>query len=64
MKTDRKNDRAIADLISTVAEQYHKSIEEEARPIKQTRLEIIRKLELITQSIKSLMKSDQKELPL
>jgi hypothetical protein len=62
MKMDKLEDRAIAELISAVAEQYHSSIEEGSQPIKQIRLEIIRKLELIRQSIKGLMKDNQKKL--
>ena len=57
-----QDDRNIADLISTVALQYQKQIGDETIPRNKTRMEIVRKLELISQSIKGLMKSNQVEL--
>jgi len=57
-----ENDRSIADLLATVAGQYRKQIADETNPTNQTRLQTIRKLELIVQSIKGLMKYEQEEL--
>ncbi len=57
-----RNDVDIADLIAAVARQYRKRVREpELRP-NDVRLEIVRKLDLIRQSIKGLMKFKQKEL--
>ena len=53
------NDNALADLLSTVAGQYRKQIADETLPKNRTRLEIIRRLELISQSIKGLMTYEQ-----
>ncbi|BBO71874.1 hypothetical protein DSCA_58040 [Desulfosarcina alkanivorans] len=57
-----EDDHAIADLLSTVAGQYRKQIADETLPKNKTRLEIIRRLALISQSIKGLMKLDQESL--
>jgi len=57
-----QNDRNIAELISSVALQYHKDIGDETISKNKTRMEVIRKLDLIAQSIKGLMKGDQVEL--
>ena len=57
-----EDDRAIADLLTTVASQYRKQIAEDTLPRNRTRLEIIRRLELISQSIKGLMRYDQEAL--
>jgi hypothetical protein len=57
------DDQAIANLLSMVAVQYQKQAGNALVPINQTRFEIIRKLELITQSIKGLMKYGQAALP-
>ena len=54
-----QDDHAIADLLSTVAMQYRMQIANKTLPKNQTRLEIIRRLELISQSIKGLMKYQQ-----
>ena len=54
-----QDDHAIADLLSTVARQYRKQIADDSLPKNKTRLEIIRRLELISQSIKGLMKYEQ-----
>ena len=56
------DDRSIADLLATVAGQYRKQITDETLPANQTRLETIRRLELIVQSIKGLMKHEQETL--
>jgi len=57
-----EDDRSIAELLTTVAGQYRKQIADETLPTNQTRLQTIRKLELIVQSIKGLMKYEQEEL--
>ena len=57
-----EDDRSIADLMATVAGQYRKRIADDTLPKNQTRLQTIRKLELIVQSIKGLMKYEQEEL--
>ena len=54
-----KDDNAIADLMATVAAQYRKQISDPTLHANQTRLEIIRRLDLIKQSIKGLMKYEQ-----
>ena len=57
-----EDDHSIADLLSTVARQYRKQIADSTLSRNKTRLEIIRRLELITQSIKGLMKHHQKKM--
>ena len=57
-----KDDHAIADLLSTVAGNNRDYISDETLPKNKTRLEIIRRLELIAQSIKGLMKYEQEGL--
>ena len=57
-----QDDDAIADLLSTLARQYRKQIADQTLPKNKTRLEIIRRLDLIAQSIKGLMKYKQKGL--
>ena len=57
-----KEDQTIAELLSTVAKQYRKQIADDTLPKNKTRLEIIRRLELISQSIKGLMKYEQEGL--
>jgi hypothetical protein len=57
-----QDDLAIADLMSAVAGQYRKQIADDTLPPNQTRLEIIRRLELISQSIKGLMTYEQDAL--
>mgnify|MGYP001816361286 FL=1 len=57
-----QDDHAIADLLSTLARQYRKQIADQTLPKNKTRLEIIRRLDLIAQSIKGLMKYKQKGL--
>jgi hypothetical protein len=46
-----EDDRSIADPPVTIAEQHRQQIADKTLPDNQTRLEIIRKLELITQSV-------------
>ena len=57
-----KEDQTIADLLSTVSKQYRKQIADDTLPKNKTRLEIVRRLELISQSIKGLMKYEQEGL--
>lgn len=56
-----EDDRSIADLLSTVAGQYRKLIADDTLSKNNTRLDIIRRLELISQSIKGLMKHEQEQ---
>jgi len=57
-----EEDLAIANLLASVAARYRKQAQEPDGSINRTRLETIRKLELITQSIKGLMRYDQEAL--
>ncbi len=57
-----QDDDAIADLLSTLARQYRKQIADQTLPKNKTRLEIIRRLELIAQSIKGLIKHRQQTI--
>ncbi|WP_372683261.1 hypothetical protein [Desulfosarcina sp.] len=52
----------MADLLSTLARQYHKQISDQTLPKNKTRLEILRRLELIAQSIKGLMTHPQEKI--
>ena len=57
-----ENDEALANLIGALAEQYRKQVQEEAMPKNDIRLEVIRKLILIADSIKGLMKPRQLDM--
>ena len=57
-----EDDQSIADLLSTLAGQYQKQIADDTLAKNKTRLEIIRRLDLISQSIKGLMKYEQEGL--
>ena len=57
-----EDDRSIADLLAAVAMQYRKQIADDTLPKNKTRLETLRRLELISQSIKGLMKYEQDAL--
>ena len=57
-----ENDEALANLMGALAEQYRKQIEEQAVPKNDVRLDVVRKLILIADSIKGLMKPRQKEM--
>lgn len=59
-----ENDEALANLIGALAEQYRKQILEQAMPKNDVRLDVIRKLILIADSIKGLMKSRQLDIEL
>jgi hypothetical protein len=57
-----EDDYTIADLLSTLADQYRRQITGSTRADNRIRLEMVRRLALISQSIKGLMKSDQNEI--
>lgn len=57
-----ENDRSIAQLMAVVAGQYRRQIDDPTLSKNTTRLETIRRLELIVQSIKGLMKHEQETL--
>jgi hypothetical protein len=57
-----ENDQSIADLMSMIARHYQTQITDPDIPKNKTRQEVIRKLELISQSIKGLMKHEQETL--
>ena len=59
-----ENDEVIAGLIGALAEQYRKQVHDREIPPNDVRLEIIRKLLLIADSIKGLMKSRQRNMNL
>ena len=56
-----EDDRSLADLLATVAGQYRRQITDDTLPRNQTRLQTIRRLELIVQSIKGLMRYEQEK---
>ena len=57
-----EDDQSIANLMSMVARHYQMQITDPGIPKNKTRLDVIRKLELISQSIKGLMKHEQGSL--
>lgn len=57
-----ETDEEIANLIGALAEQYRKQVGDQELPANDVRLEIIRKLILIADSIKGLMKSKSRQL--
>ena len=57
-----ENDEALASLMGALAEQYRKQITEQAVPKNDVRLDVVRKLILIADSIKGLMKPRQREI--
>lgn len=57
-----EDDQSIANLLSMIANRYQIQIADPDTPKNKTRLEILRKLELISQSIKGLMKHEQEPL--
>jgi hypothetical protein len=59
-----EDDEAIATLINALAEQYRKQMDDPLMPISEVRLEIIRKLALVADAIKGLMKSRQLNIDL
>lgn len=59
-----ENDEEIANLIAALAEQYRKQVGDKEIPANDVRLEIVRKLALIADSIKGLMKSRQLKMEL
>ena len=59
-----ENDEVIANLIGALAEQYRKQLSDREIAVNDVRLEIVRKLMLIADSIKGLMKSRQLKMEL
>ena len=59
-----ENDEALANLMGALAEQYRKQIAEGTMSKNDVRLDIIRKLNLIADSIKGLMKPRQLNMEL
>jgi hypothetical protein len=57
-----ERDEEIANLIAALAEQYRKQVGDREVPANDVRLEIVRKLMLIADSIKGLMKSKSRQL--
>jgi len=57
-----ENDEQIANLIGALAEQYRKQVGDQEIPTNDVRLEIVRKLMLVSDSIKGLMKSKSRQL--
>ncbi|HSO17929.1 MAG TPA: hypothetical protein VLT88_00640 [Desulfosarcina sp.] len=57
-----EDDHSIADLLSIAARQYRQQIEDGSLAKNKTRLEILRRLELISQAIRGLMKHEQDAL--
>ena len=57
-----ENDEEIANLIGALAEQYRKQVGDQELPANDVRMEIIRKLMLVSDSIKGLMKSKSRQL--
>ena len=57
-----EDDHSIADLMAAMAEQYRRRIDDPTLSKNTTRLETIRRLELVVQSIKGLMKHEQETL--
>jgi len=57
-----EDDRSIAELMTAVAGQYRRRIDDPTLSKNTTRLETIRRIELIVQSIKGLMKHEQETL--
>ena len=54
-----EDDEAIANLIGALSEQYRKQVGDREIQVNEVRLETVRKLMLIADSIKGLMKSRQ-----
>jgi hypothetical protein len=59
-----ETDEEIANLIVALAEQYRKQVVGQEFPANDVRLEIVRKLMLVADSIKGLMKSRQLNIEL
>lgn len=57
-----EDDYTISDLLSTLADHYRRQITGSTPADNRIRLEMVRRLALISQSIKGLMKSDQNEI--
>jgi hypothetical protein len=57
-----ENDEEIANLIGALAEQYRKQVDDQEISTNDVRMETVRKLTLIADSIKGLMKSKSRQL--
>lgn len=57
-----EDDQSIANLLYLIARHYQAQILDAHIPKNKTRLEILRRLELVSQSIRGLMKPDQDRL--
>ena len=57
-----ENDEALASLMAALADQYRKQISEQEIPKNDVRLDVVRKLTLIADSIKGLMKPRQRDM--
>jgi hypothetical protein len=57
-----ENDEEIANLIGALAEQYRKQLGDQQVPTNDVRMEIVRKLMLISDSVKGLMKTKSQQL--
>jgi hypothetical protein len=57
---DTQGDEAIADLLESVVKQYRTQIRSDDGDAVSMRLEVVRKLDLIRQSIRGLMKPRQR----
>jgi len=58
----QQSDEAIADLLTAVAKQYRAQIRADTEDVTATRLEVVRKLDLIRQSVRGLMKPRQQKI--
>jgi hypothetical protein len=57
-----EKDEEIANLIGALAEQYRKQLGDQQVPTNDVRMEIVRKLMLISDSVKGLMKTKSQQL--
>lgn len=62
MDRDALDDEAIIDLLITTAKHYRQELDGEAGDAHHLRLEILRRLELISHSLKGLLKGRQEPL--
>ena len=64
MSNGIEKDEAIAGLIGALAEQYRKQVATEETPLNETRLDVVRKLSLISDAVKGLMRHRQLDMDL
>ena len=62
MDQEALNDDAIIDLLTTTAKHYRQELDAEAGDPRQLRMEILRRLELISHSLKGLLQGRQAPL--